>query len=170
MCAAAHKCAARAVEVVRGRMSEINSFQWEVSMTFSTLIENIWFLKFSHGTLLPLYNNIIIWSLHCSYVIIFDDLFRLSLHGRSLSSLNRKDLFPQSRTTIIAQHRAYASVEVEPGSYTTLFLSLCQFYLISKTVFVPKFRCIWQKLGQRAILPPTGFLWLTHCKEVTADW
>jgi len=42
-------------------------------------------------------------------------------------------LFPKSRTTIIAQHHAYASVEVEPDYYTTLFLSLCQFYLISKT-------------------------------------
>ena len=32
MCAAAHKCAARAVEVCRGRMLEIKSFQWEVSL------------------------------------------------------------------------------------------------------------------------------------------
>jgi len=39
LCAAAQKCAARAVDVCCGRMSEINSFQWEVSMTFTNLIE-----------------------------------------------------------------------------------------------------------------------------------
>src|SRR6218665_3226606 len=38
----------------------------------------------------------------------------------------------QSRTTIIAQHRAFAPVEVEPDYYKTLFLIFCQFYLISK--------------------------------------
>src|SRR6218665_3981324 len=56
LCAAAHrpKCAARAVEVCRGRMSEI-SFQWEVSLKFSTVIENVQFPKFSHGTILPLH-------------------------------------------------------------------------------------------------------------------
>jgi len=57
LCAAAHKCAARAVEVCCGRMSEIKSFnekfQWEV-----------WFPKFSHGTLLPPHHNIRIWSLN----------------------------------------------------------------------------------------------------------
>src|SRR6218665_316251 len=41
LCAAAHKCAARAVQVCRGRMSEINSLHREVSMTFSTLIKNV---------------------------------------------------------------------------------------------------------------------------------
>src|SRR6218665_688243 len=92
-------------------------------MTFSTLIEKVSFPKFSHGTLLP----------HRSYVIIFDNLFRLFLHGRSLSWLDHHDLlFPQSRTTIIAQHRAYAPADVEPDYYKTLFLILCQFYLISK--------------------------------------
>ena len=45
---------------------------------------------------------------------LFDALFRLSLHGRCLSSLDRYDLVPQSRITITAQHRAYASIEVEP--------------------------------------------------------
>src|SRR6218665_1289104 len=60
LCASAHKCAARAVEVFRGRMSEIKSFQWEVSLKFSTVIENVQFPKFSHGTLLPLHHNIII--------------------------------------------------------------------------------------------------------------
>ena len=53
---------ARAVEVWRGQMSEINTFQWEVSMTFSTLIENVSFPKFSHGTLLPLHHNMITQS------------------------------------------------------------------------------------------------------------
>src|SRR6218665_2263096 len=102
-------------------------------MTFSTLIENVSFPKFSHGTLLPLHYNIIIITPSYTYVIIFDDLFRLFLHGRFLSLLDRHDLlFRQSRTTIIAQHRAYAPVEVEPDYYKTLFLILCQFYLISK--------------------------------------
>ena len=137
LCAVAHKCVARAVEVCHGRMSEINTFQWEVSMTFSmtfsTLIENVSVPKFSHGTLVPLHHNIIIWSPHRSYVIIFDDLFRLFLHGCSLSLLDRHDLlFPQSWTTIIAQHRAHAPVEVKPDYYKTLFVILCQFYLISK--------------------------------------
>jgi len=51
-------------------------------------------------------------SLLCDYI---HGLFRLSLHGRSLSSLDHHDLrFTQSQTTIIAQHRAYASVEVKP--------------------------------------------------------
>jgi len=59
LCAAAHKCAAKAVEVCRGRISEIKSFQWEVSLKFSTVIENVQFAKFSHGTLLPLHHNII---------------------------------------------------------------------------------------------------------------
>jgi len=40
--------------------------------------------------------------------------------------------FPNHSPIIIAQHRAYASVEVESDYHTTLFLSLCQFYLISK--------------------------------------
>src|SRR6218665_1068702 len=99
-------------------------------MTFSTLIENVSFLKFSHGTLQLLHHNIT-QSLLCEFIL---RLFQLSLHGRSLRSLDRHDLlFPQSRTTIIAQHRAYASVEVKPDYHTTLFLSLCQFYMISKT-------------------------------------
>jgi len=114
LCAAVHKCAARAVEVCRGRMTEIKSNQWEVSMKFSTVIENVWFPNFSHGTLPPLPHNIVIWSLNSSSVIVFDDLFRLSLHGGCLSTLDRHDLVPQSRTTIIVQHRAYSShVEVE---------------------------------------------------------
>jgi len=58
LCAAAHECAARAVEVCRGRMSEIKSFRWEVSLQFSTVIENVQFAKFSHGTLLPLHHII----------------------------------------------------------------------------------------------------------------
>src|SRR6218665_2407976 len=62
LCAAAHKCAARAVKVCRGRMSEIKSFQWEVSLKFSTVIENVQFPKFSHGTLLPLHHNMITQS------------------------------------------------------------------------------------------------------------
>ena len=78
-------CAARAVEVCRGRMLEIKSFNWEVSMKFSIVIENIWFCKFSRGTLLSLHHNIVIWSLNRSSVIVFDALFRLSLHGRCLS-------------------------------------------------------------------------------------
>ena len=45
LCAAAHKCAVRAVEVCRGRMSEIKSFGWEVSMKLSTVIENFDFLN-----------------------------------------------------------------------------------------------------------------------------
>jgi len=137
-------------------------------------IENVKFAKFSHGTLLPLHHNIIIWSLNRNSVIIFDDLFGLSLYGPYLSSLDRHDLLPKSWTAIIAQHWAYAFVEVEPD-ITGHFLSLCLFYLISKTrhnkLLFPKFKCLWQKLGQRAILSPTGgFLWPTDCKEVTADW
>jgi len=59
-------------------------------MKFSTLIENVWFPKFSHG------------SLNSSSVNIFDDLFRLSQHCRCLCSLDRHDLLvTQSRTTII---------------------------------------------------------------------
>ena len=176
LCATAHKCPARAVEVFRGRMSEIKSFQWEVSLKFSTVIENVQFPKFSHGTLLPLHHNIIIWSLNHSSVIIFFDLFRPSLYGRCLSSLDHHDLLlTKTWTTIIAQHWAYAYVEVEPD-ITKHFLSLCLFYLISKTshnkLLFPKFKCLWQKLCQRAILSPTGFLWLwpADCKEVTADW
>jgi len=90
------------------------------------------------------------------------------MHGRPLSSLDRHDiLFTQSRTTIIAQHRAYASVEVKPDCYTTLFLSLCRFYLISKT----SYSTISQiQMSQRAILRPTGFLLPTGCEEVTDDW
>jgi len=60
LCATAQKCAARAVEMCRGRMSEINSFQLEVSMMFPTLFANVWFPKFSHGTLLPLHHYIMI--------------------------------------------------------------------------------------------------------------
>jgi len=60
LCAAAHKCVARAVEVCRDRMSEIKSFQWEVSLKFSTVIGNVQFPTFSHDTLLPLHHNIII--------------------------------------------------------------------------------------------------------------
>jgi len=42
-------------------------------------------------------------------------MFWLSLQGRYLCLLDRHDLLvPHSRTTIIAQHCAYASVEVEP--------------------------------------------------------
>jgi len=48
-------------------------------------------------------------------LIIFDDLFRLSLHGRCICLLDRHELLiPQSRSIIIAQHRAHASVEVKP--------------------------------------------------------
>ena len=155
-------------------MSEINTFQWEVSMTFSTLIENVTFPKFSHGTLLPLHHNIIIWSPHRSYVIIFDDLFRLFLHGCSLSLLDRHDLlFPQSRTTIIAQHRALIPLLKLSQIITRhCFWSFVNFIWFQRkvTVLFPKFRCLWQILGQRAILPPTGFLWPTDCEEVTADW
>jgi len=173
LCAAAHKCAARAVEVCRARISEIKSFQWEVSLKFSTLIENVQFAKFRHGTLLPLHHNII-WSLNCSSVIrpIFDDLFWLSLYGRCLSSLDRHDLLPKLWTTIIIQHWGYASVDVEPD-IAGHFLSLCLFYLISKTrhnkLLFPKFKYLWQKL---ASLSPTRFLWPTDCKEgrPTADW
>src|SRR6218665_1248554 len=105
---------------------------------------------------------------YSSYVIIFDDLLRLSVHGHCLSSLNRHDLLPRSRTSINADIELYASVDVEPD-ITRHFLSLSQFYLISKTS--PKCKCglIWQKFGQRAILLQTGFLWPTHCEEVTAD-
>src|SRR6218665_877183 len=110
LCAAAHKCAARAVEVCRCRMSEIKSFQWEVSLKFSTVIENVQFAKFSHGTLLPLHRNIILGlagRLNRSSVIIFDDLFGLSLYGRCLSSLDRHDLLPKLWTTIIVQHLGF---------------------------------------------------------------
>src|SRR6218665_1130161 len=103
LCAAAHKCAARAVEVCRGRISEIKSFQWEVSLKFSTVIDNVQFAKFSHATLIPLHHNII-WSPIRSSVIIFDDLFGLSQYGRCLSSLDRHDLLPKLWTTIIVQH------------------------------------------------------------------
>src|SRR6218665_871351 len=53
--AAAHKCAAKAVTVCCGRMSEDKSFQREVSLKLSTLIESISFLHIIHSTLLPLY-------------------------------------------------------------------------------------------------------------------
>jgi len=128
LCSAAHKCAARAVEVCRGWMSEIKSFQWEVSMKFSIVIENVWCCKFSHGTLLPLHHNIIIWSLNRSSVIIFDALFRLSLHGHCLSSLDRHALrVLQSRTTIIAQHRAHASFKVESDITRRCFWAFVNF-------------------------------------------
>ena len=52
-------------------------------------------------------------------MIIFDNLFLLSLHGHCLCSLDLPDLLvPQSQSSIIiiiVQHGAYASVEVEPG-------------------------------------------------------
>ena len=135
LCAAAHKYAARAVEVYRGRMSEIRSFQWKDSLKFSTVIENVQFPKFSHGTLLPLHHNITIWSVNRSSMMIFDDLFRLSLRGRCLSSLDHHNLLVlQSRTTIIAQHWVYASVEVEPDRpYYRTFWAFVFFYLISNT-------------------------------------
>src|SRR6218665_2019668 len=130
LCAAAQKCAARAVEVCRGRMSKINNFNTKFQLRFQLSLKTFDFLNSATAH----FNYSIIISLHRCYVIIFYGQFRLSLHGRSLRSLYRHDLlFPQSRTTIIAQHRAYASVEVKPDYYTTLILSLCQFYLISKT-------------------------------------
>ena len=91
-------------------------FQWRFQLSLKTFD----FLNSATAH----FNCSIITSLHRCYVIIFYGLFRLSLHGRSLRSLYRHDfLFSQSRTTIIAQHRVYASVEVKPDYYTTLFLS-----------------------------------------------
>ena len=151
-------------------MSEINSFQWEVSMTFS--MRDVWFPKFSHGTLLPLHHNIIILSLHCSCVIIFYDLLRLFLHGRSLSSLDRQDLlFPQSRTTTIVHHRAFDTVEVELDITRHCFWPFVNFILFRRqvTILFPKYKCLWQKLGQREILSPTGFLWPTQLID-SAAW
>src|SRR6218665_2104923 len=55
LCAAGHRCAVRAVTVYRGRMSEVKSFQREVSMKLLTLIESLSFLHIGRGTLLPLY-------------------------------------------------------------------------------------------------------------------
>jgi len=61
-------------------------------------------------------------------VIIFDALFLLSLHGRCLSSLDRHDLLvPQSRTTIIAHHRAYTSAEVETDIAQLCFWAFVNF-------------------------------------------
>ena len=146
--APAHKCAARAVEMCRGRMSEIKSFQWEVSLTFSTIVETSNFLNSATAHFFR--STIIIWSLNRSSVIIFDDLFRLSLYGRCLCSLHRHDLLLKLWTIIIAQHWAYASAEVEPD-IAEHFLSLCLFYLISKTrhnkLLFPKFKYLWQKLA-----------------------
>jgi len=123
-------------------------------MKFSTVIENVWFPKFNHGTFLPLHHKIIIWSLNRSSVIIFDNLFPLSLHGRCLSSLDRQDLLvPQSRTTIIAQHRAYASVKVEPDITRHCFWSFVNFIIWFRrqvTILFPIFKCLWQKTGSES--------------------
>ena len=72
LCAAAQKCAARAVEVSRGRMSENQKFSMGNFIEISTVIESVQFSKFSHGTLLPIHDNII-WYLNRSSVIIFND-------------------------------------------------------------------------------------------------
>jgi len=173
LCAAAHKCAARAVEVIRGRMSEIKSFQWQVSMKFSTLIENVWFPKFSRGTLLPLHYNIIIWSLKSSSVIIFDDLFRLSLCMVVVLVRWTVMFFPSwpSCSPIADHYNCPTSSLCLCWSwikyFTTLFLSFCQFNLISKTRYYnfPNLN-LWQKLGQRAILPPTVFFDLQTAKKL----
>jgi len=161
VCCSTQLCA-RAVEMCRDRMLEIKSFQLEVSLKFSTVVENVRFPKFSHGTLLPLHHNIIIWSLNRSSVIILEDLFRLSLYGCCLNPLDRHDL-PKSWTTIGPNCPTLSLCLCWSWArYYRTFLSLCLFYLISKTshnkLFFPKFKCIWQKLGQRAILSPTGFL------------
>jgi len=74
---------------------------------------------------------------YSSYVIIFDDLLRLSLHGRCLSLLDRHDLLvPQSRTSIIARHRALClcwswaryTLFFEPFSILSDFEDKSQYY------------------------------------------
>src|SRR6218665_1922287 len=133
LCAAAQKCAARAVEVCRGRMSKINNFNTKFQLRFQLSLKTFDFLNSATAHI----NCSIIISLHRCYVIIFYGLFRLALHGRSLRSLYRHDLlFPQSRTTIIAQHRAYASVKprllhdivFEPLSILSDFKDKSQYY------------------------------------------
>ena len=101
-------------------------------------------------------------------MIIFDDLFRMFLHGRSLSSLDRHDLlFPQSRTTIIAQNSCLCLC----WSWTRLLHDIASDPLSSLSDFKDKSQYYFQNLdvsgrhwlGQRAILPPAGFLWPTDC-------
>ena len=109
-----------------------------------------------------LHHNIIIWSLNRSSVIIFDALFRLSLHGRCLSSFDRHELLVlQSRSTIIAQHRPYAAFKVQQDMTRHCFWATvnCIWSQRQVTILFPKLKCIWQKQGQKAILSPTGFLW-----------
>src|SRR6218665_3058669 len=69
--------------------------------------------------------------------------------------------FPQSWTTINAQHLAYASVEFEPDTTRHCFepLSILPDFEDKVTISglgeFPKFECMWH---QRPILTPTGFL------------
>ena len=137
-------------------------FKWNFQLSLKTF-------DFLNSTTEHFYRSIIKWSLNRSSVIIFDNLFPLSLHGRCLSSLDRQDLLvPQSRTTIIAQHRAYASVKVEPDITRHCFWSFVNFIIWFRrqvTILFPIFKCLWQKLGQRAILSPTGFLWLYRLRR-----